>query len=217
MFVWCRFQHAANLMWIPTFNLYVRKTENMWKVSLSPCCGNIHALQWYVTACIETWLGSQPQPTQKMGWLGLQTHIVTRPTGSGKAWSLAGLCVLALVRLSLFSSPLSDSKFTLSLLVFFFTYLRWFVWPNLRRVLIEDWKCITFPGKVSWEGVLETCHSESDCKSKGGCHMYEILEYSFYHFHKAYLTHKQNVHKHADCANQMAAGRANWRQKKAHA
>lgn len=101
--------------------------------------------------------------------------------------------------------------------VFFFTYLRWFVWPNLGRVLIEDWKCITFPGKVSWEGVLETCHSESDCKSKGGCHMYEILEYSFYHFHKAYLTHKQNVHKHADCANQMAAGRANWHQKKAHA
>lgn len=81
------------------------------KVSLLPYYGNTHVLQ-YVS-----------QPTLRLG--SVSNHrvgIVTRPTRSGKAWSLAGLCVLALVRLSLFSSPLSDSKFTPSL-QFCFIYL----------------------------------------------------------------------------------------------
>lgn len=95
-----------------------REDMKAFKVSLLSCYGNTHVLQ-YVS-----------QPRLRLG--SVSNHrvgIVTRPSRSGKAWSLAGLCLLALVRLSLFSSPLSDSEFTLSL-QFCFTYL--FILHNLN-------------------------------------------------------------------------------------
>lgn len=160
---------------VTTFNLRVRLGSVHVKSFAITILWTLSCMEMIcVTACIESWLEIQPQPTQEMGWLGPQTLTLTRPTGSGKAWSLAGLCVLALVRLSLFSSLLSDSKFTLSLLLF--TSYRCFLLPNVGcfyNMRLRTWLGDVYLAQVESVG-KEVLKSRESCKSKGRCHNYEI-------------------------------------------
>lgn len=156
--------HAAKLMWIPTFNLYVRKLRTCERFPCRRIAGTImgfndmcHSLHWDLA----------PKSTAAYAKNGLAGSTDTHCDSPN---SVREGLVLSRALCSGFGAviPLQLTPEWLKVHPqpsVFFTYLRWFVWPTLRRVLVEDWKCLTFPGKVSWGGVFETCHSESYYKS----------------------------------------------------
>lgn len=135
-------------------------------VSLSHYCGNTQVLQ-----CVS-------QLILRLGFVSNHKFgVVTRPRRPGKAWSLAGFCIVTLLSLSLFSwtleslsTPPPPDPLIHTLVLFFSLYL------------LHNWNC--FCGPISqtkrWRltGWLEMSCVNSYIKCK--CQMYKILDIVFF-------------------------------------